>query len=327
MCRLPCALIAALFLLATVVFGCEKRSAEKSALRMATAATQPYEHSVRAGAEAGPKVGFSGSAKQPADQNAGGGAKQPEAPPVERKIIFTADVQLVVTDVGKAEQELYQLLQNTKGFVTQSEVTGLAGATRTGTWKLRVPAAKFTEFREAVKKLGDLIRYTSNSNEVTEEYYDLAVRIKNKEAEVDKIRQYLDKISGKPDEALPVVRELSRATEELERMKGRQRVLDNLTELTTITLSMQEKGTYLPPAPPAPPEVVAFDTTLERTFYGSLDILIIVGKALTVAAVAASPWLPVVAVIGLPGWFIVRRRKSAAAIQVSSPAGVEVPKA
>src|SRR2546427_7825607 len=103
-----------------------------------TGATQPFEGT--AGTHASTAMHDAVMhAEQAKDQ--GGGGKQP-APTVERKIIFTADVQLVVTDVGKAEQELYQFLQDNKGFVTQSEVTGTAGATRNGTWKLRVPATK-----------------------------------------------------------------------------------------------------------------------------------------------------------------------------------------
>jgi hypothetical protein len=230
--------------------------------------------------------------------------KQPGAP-VERKIVYTATVKLVVADFGKAEQDLEQLAKANKGYMSQAEVSGAAGGSRQGLWKVRIPVARFNEFREAIKKLGELIRYASDANDVTEEYYDLEARIKNKEAEVADLRNLHDKGSAKIDDVLAVKRELKRATEELDQLKARQRVLENLIELTTVTVEMHERGTYMPPESPT------FDTTIGRTFAGSIDALVAVGKALVLVMVALTPWLPVIAVFVVPLWWIRRRHKAA----------------
>jgi hypothetical protein len=187
----------------------------------------------------------------------------------------------------------------------------MAGGNRQGTWRVRVPVGKFSEFREAVKKIGELDRFTSDAKEVTEEYFDLQTRIKNKEAELEGIRKIFDKGSGKIEEILAVQREVNRAQGELEQMKGRQRVLDNLTELTTITIHVNERDTFLPPTP-AP-----FGTTVSATFFGSIDVLVKAGKSLVIAGAALLPWLPLIAGVGFVTWIVVRRRLVARGISRS----------
>src|SRR5580765_7212307 len=104
---------------------------------------------------------------------------------IERKIIYNADIQITVADFGKAEQDLLQIVEANKAYAAQAEVTGSVGKTRQGLWRVRVPLSKLDAFREETKKLGDLVRYASDAKDVTEEYFDLQVRIKNKEAELD----------------------------------------------------------------------------------------------------------------------------------------------
>ena len=52
----------------------------------------------------------------------------------------------------------------------------------------------------------------------------------------------------------------------------------------------------------------SFGTTLGRTFEGSVDVLVGLGKGLVLAAVALVPWIPLLAIIGLLIWWLVRRR-------------------
>src|SRR5262245_32646945 len=63
----------------------------------------------------------------------GGAAK------VERKIIVTANVHLVVGEFAKGVEELQELIKAHKGYVAQAEVTGAPGSSRTGQWKVRIP--------------------------------------------------------------------------------------------------------------------------------------------------------------------------------------------
>ena len=85
-------------------------------------------------------------------------------------------------------------------------------------------------------------------------------------------------------------------------MQGRLQVLAKLTAMTTVTVTLHERGSYVPPEAPA------FGTSISRTFHGSLGVLTNFGKAVVLIAVALAPWLPALAVLLVPAWLLARRR-------------------
>src|SRR5262245_44107477 len=114
------------------------------------------------------------------------GGAPPEAEPgkqVPKKIRYTANIAVVVKELTAAEQSLMQLLEKEKGYVAKSDITGTTGERRRGEWTLRVPVERFHPFRDAVVKLGEPVRNSLDSEDVTEEFYDLQARIKNMQAE------------------------------------------------------------------------------------------------------------------------------------------------
>lgn len=210
-----------------------------------------------------------------------------------RKIIYTATIRLIVEDFTKAEEDLITLVKNQKGYVISSEVTGTPGTPRSGQWKVRVPVERFEEFRAEAVKLGKLERSAVDSQDVTDEYYDLEARIKNKKVEEARLIQHL-KSTGKLEDILAVEREISRVRGEIERQQGRLQLLAKLTAMTTITIFINERTGYVPA------EAESFGTTVSHTFENSLGALTEFGKNLVLLAVAIAPWLVPLAVVALP---------------------------
>ncbi len=237
---------------------------------------------------------------------------------IERKIIYTADISLVIEDLDKAQQALEKLIQENKAFIAQSEIQGTTGSPRSGRWKIRLPVENFASFRNAVARLGEVIRNSTDSKDVTDEYYDVKQRIKNKKVEEERLLEHLKKSTGNLKDILDVERELSRVREEIERFEGRMNVLENLISLTTITVHLQERRGYVPAEAPS------FGTTIGRTFHGSLDLLQKAGQGVVLFMVAAGPWLVVLAIIFGPVWWLLRRRLRGAS-SVNSPAVGPIP--
>lgn len=203
-----------------------------------------------------------------------------------RKIIYTAEIDLIVESLEKAERELNRLVAGDKGYVSEMNIQGQPGSSRTGTWKLRVPVDRFDGFLEAAAGLGELENRRINSQEVTEEFYDLEARIKNKKVEEARLLKHLEESTAKLKDTLEVEKEVSRVREEIERMEGRIRLLANLTSLTTVTIVLHERLNYVPPQAPS------FTTTIARTFAASVQTLTNTGKAVVLFVVAIGPWLP-----------------------------------
>ncbi|MCI0455940.1 MAG: DUF4349 domain-containing protein [Gemmataceae bacterium] len=258
----------------------------------------------RGGKQAADK-GLDGQAR---DEQAGGEGKVGQA--LERKIIYTAQIRLITEEFPKARDQLLQLVEDHKGYVIHSEDRGAPGAPRYGEWKIRVPVAQFKTFREAVVKLGELQSSNLDSQDVTEEFYDLQARIKNREAREEALRQmYKDwsKKAEKPADLMPIKTELDQIRLEIEREQGRLKLLTRLTEMTTVTVIIYERGAYVPP------ETATLGTKASRTFSDSLGALGDLGQGLLLALIALTPWLPVIVLIVAPIWILARRARQAAA--------------
>jgi hypothetical protein len=236
--------------------------------------------------------------------------KQPAKDALKRKIVYTATVRLVVEDFDKAEQELDKLLDANEGIIVNGGSRQAAGSRQSAEWKVRVPVEKFKGFLAAVAKLGQLEDRNINSQDVTEEYYDLKTRIKNREAREAALRMMYDdwqKKANKVEDILPIDREIAQVRESIESAQGRLQVLAQLSEMATITIHMNARKGYVPAESPT------FGTKVDRTWSGSLDSLSEFGQWLALFAIALGPWLPLIALVVVPLWIIARRHRARAA--------------
>jgi hypothetical protein len=222
---------------------------------------------------------------------------------VQRKIIYNADVEIVVENFADAEKRIRELVDTHKGYLAKSDVSSSTGASRRGQWTVRIPIDQFNNFLAAVGQLGELQRNKLDTKDVTEEFFDTETRIKNKQVEEKRLVQHLEKSTGKLEDILAVERELSRVRGEIEQMQGRIQLLTNLTSLTTIVVTVQERKGYVPPTAPS------FTVSIERTFGRSWENLVAFGSWIVLVAVALVPWLPIVAVVGLVVWLLLRRQR------------------
>lgn len=243
------------------------------------------------------------------EKSSAGGAVAPKQntsiQTLSRKIIYTAEVSLVVEKLNPAQQKLEALVRKSKGYFAETNIDGTSGAPRTGIWKVRVPVDGYQSFLDAVSKIGEVQTVSSNSQDVSDEYYDIEARLRNKRVEEQRLIEHLKNSTAKLSDILMVEREISRVRSEIEQMTGRLRVLASLTSLTTITVTIHEIKDYVPPAPPT------FATQITRTFSASLGSLLDFAKGALLLFVALLPKLVLLALIGFPIWRWRRKRKSA----------------
>src|SRR5262249_42003483 len=153
-----------------------------------------------------------------------------------RKIIYNAEIELVVKSLAGAEREMMKLVQASGGYVAENDLSNQSGARGQGSWKVRVPVDAFDAFLEGVARLGELQRVHRDSQDVSMEYYDVEARISNKQQEEKRLLKHLADSTGKLEDILNVERELSRVRGEVEQMQGRLRFLADQTTLSTVTI-------------------------------------------------------------------------------------------
>ncbi len=193
-----------------------------------------------------------------------------DAPPADanlaRKIIYDAQIDLVVEDIDPAAQKLVDLVAAARGYLAEQNISGSPGSQRSGRWKIRVPVESFERFVKDLIGLGELERNLRTSQDVTAEFYDFEARIRNKKVEEATLVKILEERGGKLEDVLKVEVELARVRGEVEQMEGRLRVLANLSSLATVTVNLRERAKY----EPAEPVVASFGTQLQRSWDDSL---------------------------------------------------------
>jgi len=211
--------------IACAVPGCSRRSKTSSADLRASSPRQAaaYEQS--------------GSPSSPPVPAQAAGAAVAGSAAISRKVIKTADLELVAGDVQKTEADIERIVEQSDGFVLNSEFTGQRQRAIFHL-ALRVPADRFTAAVDAIARLGKIDRKNVKGEDVTDEYVDL----KSDLASAERIRkEYFDLLARaqKVSDALEVERELERVGGEIERIKGRIVVIDNQVALSTINVTLR----------------------------------------------------------------------------------------
>ena len=218
---------------------------------------------------------------------------------IERKIIYSSDVHLVLknSNFEEFDKEIRSLLNKCEGYHSLVTFQGNRGYGRSGKWVLRVPVRHYQTFIAAVKDLGVPELVQENSQDVTDEFVDLDARLANQKRLEQRILDVLDQVSGKIGEVLEVERELSRVRETIERLEGRMRQLNDRVSMTTVKLFVREDEDY------QPPQALSFGEEMGESWSGSIAAMKSFFRELILFVIALSPWLLIL--FGL--LFLIRR--------------------
>jgi hypothetical protein len=239
-------------------------------------------------------------------------AEQPHSQPsselIARKLIYNANIDLVVDDLSQAATKLDDLVKRDQGLVAQSTINSNRRVPRSATWQIRVPVNGFASFISQVARLGEAVTNKTDSDDVTDKYFDFQVRIENKKVQVERLQKIIKEQTGKIGDVLEAERELSRVTTELEQLKGTVKLWDNQVALATVNISMHERQQYVAK------DALTFGKNISRTFASSLDALITFVQSLVLVIVAVTPWLPVIAIVVAAFWFLLRHSNQRTAV-------------
>lgn len=226
----------------------------------------------------------------------------------KRQIIYTGSVSLSVQDFSEIPQRIVALVRERGGYVANSNLSLDATSPRHGTWTIRLVGDQFDGFVESIRGLGVITSASSNSQDVTQEFYDLEARIRNKQQQEARILKHMETSTRNLDEIFKVEQELSRVREEVERLQGRLRVLQDVTALSTITLQVNE---FVQPTPTPPVLAVispTFGERLDVAFAESLLTMLFLAQECTIFFAVVGPWLLLIFLISFPSYIIVRQR-------------------
>jgi hypothetical protein len=149
-------------------------------------------------------------------------------------VVYTARVTMAVYQVDTGITAVEKIGKDMGGFLAKKgdrEIT------------IRVPRARFQIALAAIDKIGDVLHRDIQAQDVTDEYTDLEIRIKNARAMQTRLKQLLERAAVK--EALEIEKELARVTQELELFEGKLKLLRDKIAYSTITVAFEPRGSTL----------------------------------------------------------------------------------
>lgn len=146
-------------------------------------------------------------------------------------LIYTATMNLAVFQVTEASKQVETMAREAGGFLARRDDTSLV---------IRIPAAKFEDMLKRIEKLGDVLHRNVVAEDVTEQFMDAEVRLKNARAVRDRLQELLAKAT-KVEDSLAIEKELTRVGTEIETLEGKLKYLRDRAQYSTITISFQAK--------------------------------------------------------------------------------------
>lgn len=172
-------------------------------------------------------------------EEVGDGGVAPTALPTDigRDIIFTADLQIAVTDVAAAGVEATQKIEALGGFLFGQQTVG--GTEPTSILVFKIIPEQFQTALEQLGAIGELRNQTVSADDVTERVVDLESQITTNEASVERLRALLEG-AGSVKELAQLESELLKRETTLEQLRGALRTIRDQVAFATITVRIEE---------------------------------------------------------------------------------------
>jgi hypothetical protein len=169
------------------------------------------------------------------------GLRAEDSATVERMIVRTASLSIVVSDAELSLASIKAAAAELGGYVVDAQLWRDNDQLR-GTVTIRVPSESLDEALQRVKGMAVKVeRETASSQDVTEAYSDLNAQLVNLEATEVELRELLATVrerTGKAEDILAVHRELSNIRGQIEQVKGRMQYLERTAAMAAVSVEL-----------------------------------------------------------------------------------------
>ncbi len=155
--------------------------------------------------------------------------------PQARLIVRTVDMTIEVVNVATTMNSIGDVAAQYGGWIVSEQ----RSSRHTGWISIRVPTAQLDAAVRNISSLGlEVTALNSSSVDVTEEYFDVQARITNLEQTRTALQKLLER-EGEVEDILEVQREITNVSEQIERLEGRRRYLEQTSATSLINVSLE----------------------------------------------------------------------------------------
>ncbi|MBA3367939.1 MAG: DUF4349 domain-containing protein [Geodermatophilaceae bacterium] len=243
----------------------------------------------------------------------GGGGGLPENAPaggaaLTEQIVRTGDLAVDVDDITAAANRITAVVDAAGGSIGLDQRYGEA-KDGSADLVLRVPPERFDDLLETVSDLGEELSRSVAAQDVSTAVADVDARVESLRNSVTRLLA-LGAQAVSVSDLITIEAELSTRQAELESLQAQQREFSDQISLATLSVSLTASS-----------EPESDDTGFLASLADGWNGLLDSGRGLISLLGLLLPWLALLAVLALPLWFVVRRRRAASvpADAVSEP--------
>jgi len=219
----------------------------------------------------------------------------------DRKIIQNSSLELQVEDVAESYQDVARIALEAGGFVLDSSASPTQDRPHADL-TIRVPTTQYSSVLDLLRGLAIRVENeTSTAQDVTEQYTDLEARLRSAQAVEIRYLDLLDRAQT-IDDILKIQDRLSPIRLEIEQIQGQMNVMDTLSDMATISVSLSTEPPALVSSDSHPDPLKAAGDGWEA----SLLFLRAVGAGVFAAATFLWWLAPILVIVGIG--FLVRYR-------------------
>ena len=206
----------------------------------------------------------------------------------QRKIIKTARISAQTLSFDESVTLIEELCDRLGGYIESSSVSGNgvnSKTTRYADYTIRIPAENLDGFNDGVGEILKVTSSSSNSDEVTNKYYDIKSRIEVLKMEKEALTELYEKYTdyGNIGYLIEIQTKLYDVIAEIESYETQIRLYDSKIAYSTVYLSIREVEEYV--------EVKeTFGEKILGALEGGWDAFGDVCSALAIAFVACLPF-------------------------------------
>lgn len=174
-------------------------------------------------------------------------------PPIDRKVIYDATMQLEAAKTRLVFDRLTALVQGSGGFVAAATVQEVEDDDDQPfiSMTVRVPADRLTATLVEIRQEADrVVSESLSSQDVTEEFVDIEAQLRNLEALETELLALLaelrDNEDADPSKLLQVFDQIRQTRGEIERLEGRKQLLENLVAMATLEIGISPSPASAP---------------------------------------------------------------------------------
>lgn len=159
---------------------------------------------------------------------------------ISKKIIKNGDLEIQVGDIKKAHQQVNEIVKSNNAYI-QTERFNNTDIDEKQFFTIRVPHKNFDGLINSFSNgIGSVLSKNIASDDVTEEYTDVSIKLANKKIYLEKYRDMLRSAKTTKD-MLEIQENIRELEDEIDIAEGRLRFIDDRVNYSTLNLMLYKE--------------------------------------------------------------------------------------